>query len=208
MIKVLIDNGHGQNTLGKCSPDRRLMEWKWTREIARKVVDGLKKQGIDAQLLVPENHDVSLNERVVRVNRWCVERGAKSVVLVSIHNNACPPNDNQWHNASYWSVWIYRQEIVRAGKLVQVKLASKESRELAEMFTKGARANGWKVGVCDGDYKEANFQILRETLCPAVLTENFFQDNRKDVDFLLSDSGKEAIVKLHIDTIKEYISKR
>ena len=32
-MKVLIDNGHGSNTPGKCSPDGRLKEYAYTREI-------------------------------------------------------------------------------------------------------------------------------------------------------------------------------
>lgn len=32
--EILIDNGHGSNTSGKCSPDGRLKEYAYTREIA------------------------------------------------------------------------------------------------------------------------------------------------------------------------------
>ena len=39
-MKILIDNGHGENTPGKCSPDGRLKEWAYTREIADRVVAG------------------------------------------------------------------------------------------------------------------------------------------------------------------------
>ena len=37
-MKVLIDNGHGENTPGKRSPDGRLREWVYSREIADMVV--------------------------------------------------------------------------------------------------------------------------------------------------------------------------
>lgn len=206
MIKVLIDNGHGSNTPGKHSPDMRLKEYKWCREVAKMVVDGLKGLGFDAQLLVPETYDVQLNTRAIRANRWCVERGAKNVLLVSIHNNAAG-SDNQWHTANYWSVWVYRQEIRKAGKLVQVKEASFESKKLATLFTKEARALGWNVSVgAHGDFKDANFAILRDTLCPAILTENFFQDNKANVDYLLSDKGKKEIADFHINTIKKYLN--
>lgn len=47
--------------------------------------------------------------------------------------------------------------------------------------------------------------MTRDTACPAVLTENLFQDNREDVDFLLSEEGKQAITKLHVDSIIQYI---
>lgn len=41
-MKILIDNGHGNNTLGKCSPDNRLREYAWAREIAVRLVDKLR----------------------------------------------------------------------------------------------------------------------------------------------------------------------
>ena len=41
-IKILIDNGHGIDTAGKCSPDGSLREYKWAREIAARVVNALR----------------------------------------------------------------------------------------------------------------------------------------------------------------------
>ena len=57
-MKILIDNGHGSNTPGKCSPDGRLREYSYTREIAGRVVFELRKLGIDAELVVKEEIDV------------------------------------------------------------------------------------------------------------------------------------------------------
>ena len=48
-MKILIDNGHGENTTGKCSPDGRLKEWAYTREIADRVVAGLRQRGEEAE---------------------------------------------------------------------------------------------------------------------------------------------------------------
>ena len=48
----------------------------------------------------------------------------------------------------------------------------------------------------DRDY-EQNFTVIYGSNMPAVLTENLFQDNVHDVEFLLSEEGKEAIVELH-----------
>lgn len=205
--KVWIDNGHGANTAGKHSPDLRLREYKWTREVAAIVVDGLRADGVDAGLLVPETYDVSIKSRCERVNRTCVERGADNVLLVSLHNNASPPNNGLWHDASYWSAWVYRQEIKDDnGKVIQVKEASPASKRLAAMFTQAARGYGWRVSSCGrGDYMDANFGILRGTLCPAVLTENFFQDNKADVDWLLLPEAKTTIALLHINTIEQFL---
>ena len=43
-MKILIDNGLGRDTTGKRSPDGRLLEWSYTREIARRVVAELQAQ--------------------------------------------------------------------------------------------------------------------------------------------------------------------
>ena len=69
-MKILIDNGHGKETPGKCSPDGRLKEYAYTREIADRVVTGLQNEGIDAMRIVPEENDVALSERVKRINAF------------------------------------------------------------------------------------------------------------------------------------------
>ena len=56
--------------------------------------------------------------------------------------------------------------------------------------------------LCEAAIK--NFYILRHTLCPAVLTENFFMYGL-DLEFLQSKAGKQAIVDTHIEGIIEYI---
>jgi len=63
-MKIYIDNGHGQFTPGKRSPDDSLREAFYNREIAKRVVSDLKDRGHDAILLVPEDDDISLKERV------------------------------------------------------------------------------------------------------------------------------------------------
>ena len=48
-------------------------------------------------------------------------------------------------------------------------------------------------------------KIDRKTLCPAVLTENFFMDGL-DLEFLQSRAGKQAVVGTHVEGIIEYLS--
>ena len=61
---------------------------------------------------------------------------------------------------------------------------------------------------CDGDPdKESQFYILKHTVCPAVLSENFFFDNEKDCRFMMSDDGKERIAKVHFEAIKKLYEK-
>ena len=85
---VLIDNGHGSDTPGKCSPDHRLRAYLKSREIARKLELELNCRFVDARLLVDEDKDISLSERCRRVNQYCDKYGKENVLLVSIHCNA------------------------------------------------------------------------------------------------------------------------
>ena len=61
-MKIFIDNGHGLMTAGKRSLDGQFREPFYNREIARRVVSDLLNRGYDAELLVPEDDDISLAE--------------------------------------------------------------------------------------------------------------------------------------------------
>lgn len=191
-MKVLIDNGHGSNTPGKCSPDGRLREYAYTREIAERLVMELRKNGIDAERIVKEEIDVPLAERCRRANEY----KASEAILVSIHCNAAG-NGSDWMSARGWEAWT------SVGKTKADKLAICLYED-AEHCLPGMKM---RKDMADGDPdKESQFYILRHTNCPAVLTENLFQDNREDVEFLLSEEGKRAIVSLHVWGIMKYLS--
>ena len=103
-MKIFIDNGHGLMTAGKRSPDGQFREPFYNREISRRVVSDLQDRGLDAELLVPEDDDISLAERVRRINAACFLLGKRNVILVSIHVNAAG-NGSKWLNATGWSVY-------------------------------------------------------------------------------------------------------
>ncbi|MCE8191115.1 N-acetylmuramoyl-L-alanine amidase [Porphyromonas gingivalis] len=101
---ILIDNGHGENTPGKRSPDGRLREYLYTREIAEEVVADLRRRGYEAERIVRENIDVALATRVRRVNDVCKELGSANVLLVSIHVDAAGDGSG-WMQAGGWSAY-------------------------------------------------------------------------------------------------------
>ena len=192
-MKVLIDNGHGSNTLGKCSPDGNLREYALARDVATRLIAELKKRGLDAERIVTEETDISLRERCRRVNAHCSKLGSKNVILISIHINAAK-NDGKWHDASGWSGWVAPNASQNSKILAQLLYDEAAKRNL-----KGNRS----VPSCR--YWVGNFAIVRDTNCPAVLTENLFQDNKDEVEFLMSERGKQEIVNLHADAIQKYI---
>lgn len=208
---ILIDNGHGSNTEqnGKYSPKLtsdmkigseftgggRFREWKYTRVIAKGVVDTLTDMGYDARLVVPENTDASLAERIRRINTICNKNGAGNVLLISVHSNA-KGNGVNWENAKGWEAYTTR------GKT--------KSDILAEYLYKRADKNleGRKIREdwSDGDRdKEADFYIIKKAYCPAVLTENFFYDNKDDLEYLTSSVGVQGVIRLHVEGIIDFI---
>ena len=194
-LVVILDNGHGENTKGKCSPDKRLLEWDWTREISSRLHNLLVMNGIEAHLLVPEDKDISLSERVKREKKITKEakKAGKETCLISIHINAAG-GDGKWKNAKGWTCWIAQE-------------ASEKSKQLAQLLYAQAEKFGLQGNRCvpSTKYWTANFTICTDTSCPAVLTENLFQDNKDEVDFLLSEEGKQIIIDLHYNAIKNYI---
>lgn len=197
-MKILIDNGHGVSTPGKRSPDGLFREYRYCREIARETVKRLRAQGYDAELVVPEDADIPLGERCNRINAWCSRLGSKNVCLVSIHNNAAG-NGSQWMTATGWEAWTSK------GQTQGDRLAECLYDAAVKHLPKGTKI---RTDLSDSDRdKESNFTVLYRSRCAACLTENMFQDSRADVAWLLSDAGREAIVNLHVDGIKAYVTK-
>lgn len=195
-MKILIDNGHGINTPGKCSPDGTLKEWEYTRLLAEGIIESLKAKGYDAERIVHEDIDISLGERCRRVNGFCNKLGKDNVLIVSVHCNAA--GNGQWMTARGWSAYTTPGQT--KSDILAESLYTAASKILNGQHFRTDRSDG------DRDIEE-RFYILKNTNCAAVLTENLFQDNKEDVSFLLSDLGKSAIIELHVEGIINYIKK-
>lgn len=187
-IMPLLDNGHGKTTPGKRSPvwadGTQLFEWSFNRDVVKRISDGLKSCNIKHCILVEEKDDISLQERCRRANEY--QHMYNNCVLFSIHGNA--------GGGTGWE--CYTSKGTTKADEIATLLYEEAEKEFA----------GWKIrkDFADGDAdKEANFYILKHTVCPAVLTENFFMDNEKDCKLMLSEDGRERIAKIHINVIKK-----
>ena len=196
-ILVLIAQAHGSDTPGKYSPDKRLLEYRWSREICSKLSEALSHLQFDSIIINPEEKEISLSEQARRVNE-IYDREIKnynSIVLVSPHVNASVGSG--WSAASGWMCFVYTK-------------ASKNSCTLARCLADRAYDKYHLEGnryIPEDRFFRANFAILRQTKCPAILTENMFQTNKDDVDFLLSETGKNTIVNIHVCGIISYLQK-
>lgn len=193
----ILDNGHGgiiggePVTPGKRSPawkDKtmdQLIEGDFNRKVVRVLAGLLRSEGIAYQMLVPEDRDVSLADRVRRVGRIC--RKHPNAVLVSIHANA--------GGGKGFEVFT------SVGETLSDQIAT----VFCEQYKKDLPDFPLRVDRADGDPdKESNFYILRKTPCPAILTENLFMDNKEECKFLLSKEGVAQIAAIHAQAMAKY----
>ena len=190
---IILDNGHGVNTPGKRSPKwedgTQLFEYEFNRDIVKRIAAMLSKDKINVIILVPESNDVSLQERCNRANR-IYKNSDNNAILISVHGNA--------GGGTGWECYT------TVGKTKSDSIATILCEEAAAEFAK----DGWKIrsDMSDGDPdKESQFYILKHTNCPAVLTENFFFDNRKDCRFMMSEEGRNRIARMHYNAIKRIL---
>ena len=104
----------------------------------------------------------------------------------------------KWMNATGWSCYTCKGQT--------------ESDRLADCLYKAAEQI-LKNQVIRTDYArdgdpdwEENFYILRHSLCPAVLVEQFFMDNKKDLAYLISDEGKRNLIDVIVGGVEKYLS--
>jgi N-acetylmuramoyl-L-alanine amidase len=192
-VKVLLDPGHGIDTAGKRSPDGKLREYDWNRRCAAATLALLIDRGIDAEIVVPEITDITLTERCNRANKVAYAVGPGNVAFVSIHVNAA--GNGQWMNARGWCVFTYTKP-------------SEKSVRLANLLFDRAKAKGFKTRQPEPlqKYYKANFAVVRQTVCPAVLVEHFFMDNREDCNYLMTDKSIVECSEVLADGIIQYIN--
>ena len=189
---VILDNGHGIDTPGKRSPiwsnNTQLFEWKFNRDIVDSIIGYLQVANISYVKLIEESQDISLKERVDRINTIYKENKDKyKVYLVSIHGNAADnaPTAN--------------------GIEVFTSIGETKSDTIAEVFYSKLKNLGWKMrpNRSNKGGKEENFYILKNSHCPAVLTENGFYTNEEECKKMLEFYWQKEIALAHYKAIQD-----
>lgn len=191
---ILLDPGHGADTPGKRSPDGLFREYRWNREVMNYIHLYLTVWGFDVRCLVEEERDISLKERVARINDICRIEGKDNIILLSIHSNAAG-NGRDWQEAKGWS--CYTTKGTTGSDRVAECLYDAFEKEFPERKIRKDMRDG------DRDWEE-DFYILKHSVCKAVLLENFFYDNREECSFLLDEKNKVRIARAVLEGIKKY----
>lgn len=194
-ILVCLDNGHGKETPGKQSPDGRLKEWAYTRELVGILKDKLEDKGMSVYTVVPETEDIRLSERTRRANS--AAKGYRHSLFISMHVNAAG-NGSSWTSAHGWS--CYTTKGMTNSDILADHLYTAAEKYVSDSFSMRRYSNA-EYGK---DYEE-NFTVIYKADMPAVLIENMFMDNRQDVEFLLSDRGKDILTDICAEGISSFV---
>lgn len=201
---VLLDYGHGglvggvYVTAGKqyrFEPDGfTVYEGVLNRGIAAELASRLVAAGVEVWDVVAdvpitrrveaadlEARDVSLTERVRRANREHASH--PRAVLVSVHCDAAGMSSRgPSQPARGFSVWTSRGQT--------------GSDEVAQRIIGAAKASGYRVRTdrTDGDDdNEADFAVVKQTTCRAVLVECDFFTHRETAGWLASEGGRRSL---------------
>jgi len=185
----ILDPGHGgiingyPQTAGKRSPfdDLPFYEGEFNRAIVKRIMKWAYLFGVTAFNLVDTEEDVFLAERVSIANRLYDKYGSLCV-YVSIHVNA-----GGGHGIEVWT---------SPGDTPADPLATVFLEKMHKAFPEARKRTDMQDGDVD---KEAGFHVLKNTKMPAILTENFFMDNREELTrYLLDEEARDKVAMAHL----------
>jgi N-acetylmuramoyl-L-alanine amidase len=197
----LIDAGHGGKTnygVYTTAPAKmvvypdgyEIFEGVVNRKIAEKLYIKCSQACFDWALIYDDVLDTDLTTRINIANR--VYEKDKRAVVLSIHSNASPDGIDKPGTGF--------EVFTSPGQTSSDPIASVFCDKCIELYP-GKRFRSDKS---DGDMdKEAKFAILTRTMCPAILVESLFMDNREEAEYLNSEEGQEAIAEWLFQSILE-----
>lgn len=196
-LMIDLNPGHAPNTPGKCSPDKRLLEWQWNAECADVVAALLKANGYRVEIARAMDEKYSLSFPVKHANALCTRYGKENVLFISLHCNAAAGEG--WQKAKGWEIWTSKGQTESDVLANCIYFAAEKV-----MIGRTLRADR-----SDGDMdKEANFYVLKNTNCPAVLLESGFMNDKEECEYLLSDLSKQQTAKAVLEGLDNYVAIR
>lgn len=180
MKKVWLDAGHGGTDSGTAGNDLR--EKNVTLQLVLHAQAYLEQNysNVEVQLTRTTDVYVSLSERANRANSLGAD------VFVSMHINA--------GGGTGFETYTHTTRDRDQSPTLQKMLHSEILITMQKFGT-----------IVDRGLKAANFAVLRETIMPAVLTENLFIDTAVDADKLKNETFLREIGEAHARGIAQYL---
>jgi N-acetylmuramoyl-L-alanine amidase len=196
---ILLDPGHGGLINGQyvTAPKKMYIhpngftvyEGVYNRKVVEGIKEALKSAGVTFVDVVDTQEDKPLKDRVKEANKYAVQYGPQNALYVSVHANAGGGHGYEVYTSP--------------GETASDKIASNFMAFMAEAFP----THRGRKDTSDGDSdKEANFYVLKNTLCPAILTESFFMDNLEEAAEMLTEEAIKKVVQAHLRTIYAFLN--
>lgn len=163
MVRLCFDYGHGGNDSGACYKGRK--ESNDVLSLGKAVAAEIRRHGVIVDETRTLDATVSLNDRSNFENRNAYD------YFISFHRNA------------------FKAEKARGSETYTYLSASTKAKSLAEKIQAGLVS----IGFVNRGVKTANYHVLRETRCPAVLIEMGFIDSTNDNN--LFDRKRNEIIR-------------
>ena len=197
-VVIILDPAHGANVKGKCSPDKKHFEYKWSRERVKSLRDKLTSLGYETLVTTESENEPGLS---VRKNFATNAKKGSKKLLLSFHNNAAG-NGSSWMSATGAEVYT-TPGVTDADICADIIL-----KHLKEDFPK-TKMRYNKDAYLERD-KESKFTVLMGADYMGVLIEWLFQDNKDDVELLYdykTNSKFESSIVASIEEINNYFKK-
>ena len=200
-IKIILGTAHLSSTPGKRSPHGKFREYAYSRKVCREVAKRLREAGVDCVIdyLDDDMPGLTSSQELIKRVQIVNEMAKKSNCLyISIHVNASAKNG--WDKATGFAIYTSPGET--KSDILATDIFDEATKVLKPIGKK------FRKDMSDGDPDfEENFYVLRKTICPAVLTENFFQNSKEDVEWLESEEGFKTVVTYHVNGILKYLNR-
>ena len=171
-FRLVIDAGHGGTDKG--STFESIYEKDINLSIAKKIQSFSKGKNVEVILVREDDKEVSLKDRITMINNLNPD------LLLSIHiNNSLDSKANGTEIYYSKANEFYKRALNYADKII--------SNSVDEIQMKGL--------------KEANFTILKNTKCPALMVEVGFLSNMENRGFLTSDEGQQQVAMSILNAI-------
>lgn len=148
--------------------------------------------GIPSEVVMDGRLDTPLSQRVARANELAATRPC---FYLSIHSNAA-----ESARAYGWECFVH-PKASELSKIAAGLLATHYEKTFHLMYQDSR--NKIRKGKGSLLFKEADFKVLRETHCPAVLVEDLFMTNAQNFDTLANMFYRCWLVRYKIYAIQE-----
>ncbi len=192
---VILDPGHGGKFPGCVSPQKLLVEKTLALDIARRVGNILKKQGIKVVLTRNEDKhfDPNLSEDLEK--RVAIGAKEKNAVFVSIHLNAAESAKKRGYEVYVPMVEQCPAESYKLAACIHHQFSQQRESDIAN--------NGRNRR--DRGIRAAKFRVLSKATCPAVLVEVDFISNPDVEKELHETANKQKAAAIIAQGIVKYL---